>query len=78
MSHDSMASMQADGFLDLVLLGSGTQGKVYSSFDEKLKQMVAVKKIEASTPSQQEGLKNVIIALRERTHVRPSTYISTI
>ncbi|KAL7804952.1 kinase-like domain-containing protein [Trichoderma aethiopicum] len=68
MSHDSMASMQADGFLDLVLLGSGTQGEVYSSFDEKLKQMVAVKKINASTPSQQEGLKNEIIALRERTH----------
>ncbi|TFB07677.1 Serine/threonine-protein kinase STE20 [Trichoderma ghanense] len=68
MSQDCMPSMQADGFRDVVLLGSGTQGRVYSSFDEKLKQMVAVKKIDASTPSQQEGVKNEIVALRGRTH----------
>ncbi|PTB68587.1 kinase-like protein [Trichoderma citrinoviride] len=76
MFHDCMSSMQADGFRDLVLVGSGTQGSVYGSFDEKLDRMVVVKKIDASTPSQQEQLKNEIIALRGRTHphIQPILY----
>ncbi|KAH0492241.1 hypothetical protein TgHK011_007203 [Trichoderma gracile] len=68
MSHDGMSNMQAYGFHGLMLLGSGTQGRVYSSFDEKLQHMVVVKTIDASTPSQQDGLKKEIIALRKYTH----------
>jgi serine/threonine protein kinase len=69
MANECRPNLQADGFRGLLLLGSGTQGSVYSSFDEKLQHMVAVKKIGASTPSQQERLKKEIIALRSRTHV---------
>ncbi|KAL6864011.1 hypothetical protein J3F83DRAFT_762289 [Trichoderma novae-zelandiae] len=60
--------MQADGFRDLELLGSGTQGRVYSAFDDKLEHAVVIKRIDASTPSQQDRLKNEIVALKGCTH----------
>ncbi|KAL6702235.1 hypothetical protein J3F84DRAFT_392406 [Trichoderma pleuroticola] len=68
MGDNLTSAMLSEGFLAIKLFATGTQGEIYGAFDKKLDSMVAIKKLDISTPAQEEQLKHEITVIKKARH----------
>lgn len=77
MGDKVTSAILSEGFMGLKLFGTGTHGQIYGAYDKKLDNMVAIKKLDISTPAQGERLKHEIAAIKKVKHVSCATYQSS-
>ncbi|KAL7909063.1 kinase-like domain-containing protein [Trichoderma velutinum] len=68
MGDELTSAILSEGFMGLKLVGAGTHSQIYSAYDQKLDNMVAIKKLDISTPAQGEQLKHEIAVIKRARH----------
>ncbi|KAL6837964.1 kinase-like domain-containing protein [Trichoderma camerunense] len=68
MGDKLTSAILSEGFMGLKLFGTGTHGQIYGAYDKKLDNMVAIKKLDISTPAHGERLKQDITAIKKARH----------
>lgn len=59
--------------MGLKLFGTGAHTQIYAAYDKKLDNLVAIKKLDISTPAQGEQLKREIAVIKKAKHVSYAT-----
>ncbi|KAM0247247.1 hypothetical protein ACHAQJ_009914 [Trichoderma viride] len=66
--YNCTSTILSEGFSSLDLIGPGSYGRVFRAYDEKMDSIIAIKKLEMSSPAQEENLKREIIAFKKIRH----------
>ncbi|KAL7955722.1 kinase-like domain-containing protein [Trichoderma compactum] len=68
MGDKLTSAILSEGFMGLKLFGTGAHTQIYAAYDKKLDNMVAIKKLDISTPAQGEQLKREIAVIKRAKH----------
>ncbi|EHK25617.1 uncharacterized protein TRIVIDRAFT_62286 [Trichoderma virens Gv29-8] len=57
-----------ESFMGIKFIGTGPHGRVYTAYDRRIDNSVAIKRLEVSTPAQGERLKREVAAIKKARH----------